>query len=264
MIKRDGHIHSPFCPHGSSDTMASYCERAIAHGIETITFTEHAPLPAALLIPTPAQDSAMKEADLPHYFSLINQLKKEYASHLDILTGLEIDYLIGYEQNTTTFLNDVGPFLDDSILSVHFLLINGSYYCMDYSPAVFKTMAKQLGSVDLLYKKYYETVLSSVKANLGSFKPKRVGHMTLCHKFRKKHPAKLSFNHEMNLILDAVKQNHMELDYNGAGVMKPDCGETYPPASIAQAALNKGIKLVYGSDAHSASALLAGVDQLHM
>lgn len=50
MIKRDGHIHSPFCPHGSSDTMASYCERAIAHGIETITFTEHAPLPAALLI----------------------------------------------------------------------------------------------------------------------------------------------------------------------------------------------------------------------
>ncbi len=91
------------------------------------------------------------------------------------------------------FLNDVGPFLDDSILSVHFLLINGSYYCMDYSPAVFKTMAKQLGSVDLLYKKYYETVLSSVKANLGSFKPNRVGHMTLCHKFRKKTPCKVVF-----------------------------------------------------------------------
>lgn len=264
MIKRDGHIHTPFCPHGSLDSMASYCEQAIAHGIETITFAEHAPLPASFSDPTPAKDSAMKQDKLPYYFDQINQLKKEYAKKLDILTGLEVDYIIGYEHETKDFLNEVGPFLDDSILSVHFLLIDDFYYCIDYSPELFGEMAKRLGTIDHLYKKYYETVLSSINADLGSYKPNRIGHMTLCHKFQKRFPVKSSFQHDIDLILEAIKVKQMELDYNGAGVIKPDCGETYPPSHIAEAARKKGIQLVYGSDAHSTVALLSGAEYLNV
>lgn len=67
MIIRDGHIHTPFCPHGSADTLASYCEQAISIGLKTITFAEHAPLPAGFSDPTPNQDSAMAASDLNAY-----------------------------------------------------------------------------------------------------------------------------------------------------------------------------------------------------
>ena len=38
-LKRDGHVHSPYCPHGSLDTFDMYIERALLNGISEITFT---------------------------------------------------------------------------------------------------------------------------------------------------------------------------------------------------------------------------------
>ena len=40
-ILRDGHIHSPYCPHGTGDPFELYVERALEIGLEEITFTEH-------------------------------------------------------------------------------------------------------------------------------------------------------------------------------------------------------------------------------
>ena len=49
-MKRDGHIHTPFCPHGTTDSFETYIEKAIANNFTEITFTEHAPLPQTLSI----------------------------------------------------------------------------------------------------------------------------------------------------------------------------------------------------------------------
>lgn len=43
MEKRDAHIHTPFCPHGSKDALKQYVEKALERGFTSITFTEHAP-----------------------------------------------------------------------------------------------------------------------------------------------------------------------------------------------------------------------------
>lgn len=48
MIKRDGHIHTPFCPHRTKDDLEAYVHEAIKLGREEITFTEHFPLPAGV------------------------------------------------------------------------------------------------------------------------------------------------------------------------------------------------------------------------
>lgn len=37
-IVRDGHIHSPYCPHGTKDTFEMYVEKALSEGLEEITF----------------------------------------------------------------------------------------------------------------------------------------------------------------------------------------------------------------------------------
>mgnify|MGYP001368913145 CR=1 FL=1 len=257
-MKVDGHIHTPYCPHGTNDSFDSYIETALSLGFEKITFTEHAPLPDGFLDTTPEKDSGMVPDRIDDYIEEVAKLKKKYKGIIDIRIGLEVDYIEGYEQKTKQFLDQYGPLLDDSILSVHFLKKENNWYCIDYSPELFGEIAATFGSVEKIYECYYSTVLKSINADLGQHRPTRIGHITLVRKFQKKFPCRKSFDHMIEAILSAVKQNGFSLDYNGAGVNKPYCLEPYPPNEIALKAANMGIPLIYGSDAHKAKDLGQG------
>lgn len=258
----DGHVHTPYCPHGTLDSLAAYCETAIALGRSGLTFTEHAPLPPNFHDPTPKQDSAMKRSDLASYISDINELKKEYGHKLTIYTGLEIDYIVGFEEETKAFLAEYGSYLDDSILSVHFLKIDNDYICLDYSPNVFAEAVERVGSIDNLHHLYYETVLQSITTPLGIYKPKRIGHMTLVQKFSKRFETTTSHTTIISTILQEIKARGYMLDYNGAGVIKPLCKKPYPFHEVIELAQNMNIPFVYGSDAHQVKELNNGFDQL--
>ena len=262
MIKHDGHVHSPYCPHGTNDSFELYIEHAIKNNLSAISFTEHAPLPRNFIDPTPLKDSAMKWEDLPNYLGNLQLLKTKYKEKISIYIGLEVDYIEGFETETTELLNEVGPLLDDSILSVHFLKKNNTYSCVDYSPEVFKTMIAEYGSIEALYSHYFETVKKSIEANLGIFKPKRIGHITLVHKFQKKYKPKEDFTGEILRLLDCISVHKLMLDYNSAGFSKPLCLETYPPDWVIDEAIKRKIPLIYGSDAHSAKGILLGSEQL--
>ncbi|MCM3670069.1 histidinol-phosphatase HisJ [Mesobacillus maritimus] len=259
---RDGHVHTRFCPHGTNDSFEAYIERALALGYTEISFTEHAPLPDTFVDPTPQSDSAMQKEKLDDYFEEVSKLKAQYEGKVKINAGLEVDYIEGYEAEITQFLNEVGPKLDDAILSVHFLKSSSGYDCLDYSPNHFANMIQDYGSVEEIYRHYYQTLLKSILAELGSYKPKRIGHMTLVHKFQRKYPVQSSFDSEIDLILNAVKDHGYELDYNGAGTAKPLCREPYPPDAIVHKAKERGIPLVYGSDAHQAKELGQGYERI--
>ncbi|MBW3111475.1 histidinol-phosphatase HisJ [Bacillus sp. MCCB 382] len=258
MTKVDGHVHTPFCPHGSRDSFEMYVERAIALDYSAITFTEHAPLPEGFADTTPDQDSGMDPSHLPEYFDTLDILKEKYNGRILIRSGLEVDYIEGFENKTKEFLTTYGPRMDDSILSVHFLQHDGKWDCLDFSPDVFKAMIDYYGSVDAVYGRYYETLLKSIRADLGVYKPERIGHITLVKKFQKLFPASHSFSNELSAILREMADRNLELDYNGAGFVKPHCGESYPPLDILKEARAWGIKTVYGSDAHTAEGLDQG------
>ncbi|MGD7044247.1 histidinol-phosphatase HisJ [Jeotgalibacillus proteolyticus] len=262
MKLRDGHVHSPYCPHGTKDSFKTYIEHALDLGYTEISFTEHAPLPPSFQDPTPDQDSGMRLEDLDRYLLDLSSLKMEYKKDLMIHAGLEIDYIEGFEEETAKFIAEYGPALDDSILSVHFLLKDGKYDCMDFSDSVFSDMVARYGSVDEVHTVYYQTVLASVKADLGPFKPKRIGHMTLSRKFQHLFKPFYPQTEMINTILQEIKQRGYELDYNGAGIYKPYCREPYPSDDIAKEARSLGIPLVYGSDAHQSKDLLQGKDGL--
>jgi histidinol-phosphatase (PHP family) len=261
-MRFDGHIHTPFCPHGSADRLSEYAERAIALGYKGITFTEHAPLPAGFADPVPAADSAMAPGDLPLYFQAVKDIKKEYQSYIQIYTGLEVDFIEGFEEETDSFLGEVKEELDDAILSVHFLKHNETYWCMDFSEEIFKEMSEVFGSIDHVYRAYYSVVRKSALYPFRTLQPRRVGHITLAKKFHKQFPAKNSFELEINEILDVIQKRGLQLDYNGAGTVKPLCGEPYPSDWVVREALNRKIPLVYGSDAHAAAGINQGYDQL--
>ncbi|WP_341300076.1 histidinol-phosphatase HisJ [Lysinibacillus sp. FSL H8-0500] len=255
-MKRDGHIHSPYCPHGSSDSFIQYVEKAISYRFTDITFTEHAPLPKNFVDPTPQQDSGMHPDHLIPYFEELQHLKKQYAQDIRIRIGLEVDYIIGFEQETRQFLDTYGHFLDDAILSVHFLQWQDTYTCIDFSPENFIDFSKKVGSVEQTYNLYYDTVLQSIKADLGPYKPKRIGHPSLIHKFQLAHGEKINDTMRIQEILAVMKQTGCELDLNSAGLSKQYCQESYPPLSFMAYCRAIELPYVFGSDAHT-------VDDLH-
>ncbi|OES44135.1 histidinol-phosphatase HisJ [Domibacillus iocasae] len=259
---RDGHIHTLYCPHGSNDSLKQYIERAIELGFSELTFTEHAPLPETFIDPAPARDSSMRKTDLEQYLKALESVKKQYASSLKINAGLEVDFISGFEEETTQFLAEYGSFLDDSILSVHFLPLNGQFVCIDFSEEEFGRITQEAGSIEFVYELYYDTVLQSIQADLGAFKPSRIGHITLVRKFQHMFHCTKSFDLHIERILQAVKRAGYSLDYNGAGFVKPLCRETYPPVHIARAAHSLGIPLIYGSDAHAAAGIGQGLEQI--
>ncbi|MFC5543322.1 MAG: histidinol-phosphatase HisJ [Bacilli bacterium] len=249
-MKKDGHIHTPFCPHGTKDPLEKYIEKAIQHRFTDITFTEHAPLPENFIDPTPEKDSGMKPELLSPYIETLSELKGRYKNDINIHIGLEVDYIVGYEEETKMFLNTVGPYLDDAILSVHFLKLNEEYVCIDYSETEFMKFAEKAGSVQAVYDLYYDTVLQSMEADLGQYKPRRIGHPTLIHKFQHFHKQSIDDESRIIAILNKMKEYGYELDVNSAGLSKKFCLEPYPPFPMIEYAKSIEIPLVFGSDAH--------------
>lgn len=261
-MHKDGHIHTHYCPHGTKDSFESYVKKAIELGFKEISFTEHAPLPEGFIDPAPTMDSAMSLEVLDSYLTEIEKIKQQFAGQIKVNAGLEVDYIEGFEEEIKGFLNKYGPRLDDAILSVHFLKMQQQYECMDYSPDVFAKLVDNLGSVEAVHKKYYQTLLDSVRSDLGPFKPKRIGHITLAHKFQRKFPLATRFEVEITELLQAIKQHGFELDYNGAGCAKPLCREPYPPQWVVEKAMALEIPLVYGSDAHQVKDMGQGLEQM--
>ncbi|GEK58150.1 hypothetical protein CHL76_09515 [Marinococcus halophilus] len=257
-ITRDGHIHTPFCPHGSKDSFHTYIEACINNGIKTISFTEHAPLPEGFTDPVPDKDSAMPIEKLDQYLDVLNDLQLEYINDIIIKKGLEVDFIEGFEKNTETFMDTYGSELDDCILSSHFIKINSEYICIDFSPSHFDRYVRLSGSPQKAAELYYDAVLRSIRTPLGKYAPKRIGHMTLIRKFHKNYDHDFLVRDTIESILQEIKLRGFELDVNGAGTTKHRCLEPYPHPSVIQTAAEMGIPLVYGSDAHASSGLLAG------
>ncbi|MDX8047061.1 histidinol-phosphatase HisJ [Gracilibacillus sp. S3-1-1] len=259
----DYHVHTQFCPHGSDDTIEQYIETAIQKGLKEITFTEHAPLPSEFVDPTPDKDSAMAWEDVERYIAIIERCKKTYESQIKINLGFELDYIEGYEDAITSFLKTYGPYIDDAILSVHMLRTpDGRYVCIDFSDTEFAKIIRLFGSIEAVYDKYYQTVEKAIVADLGPYKPNRIGHLTLIHKYQRKYAVDGSYTVTIERLLDLIVQRDLELDINTAGLYKADCLELYPPQSIINKALAKGIRWKPGSDSHSAETIARGFDQL--
>lgn len=262
--RRDGHTHTEVCPHGSREPTEQFIQRAIERGFETYSLTEHPPLPEGFEDPTPDRSCGMLQKDLGPYLEMAWRLKRKYAGHIEIRVGLEVDYIPGFEVQTRQMLSQAGPELDDAVLSVHFLEGKGGWRCVDHSPEDFEGgLISVYGSVEAVHKEYWLTVKQAVLADLGPYKPIRMGHLSLCHKFQRKHPLKnpRQFQPEILEILNLIQSKSLELDLNAAGLFKPDCLEIYPAPWIIEEALRRGIRFVYGSDTHSVKGVGQGFDE---
>lgn len=251
-IIRDGHIHSPFCPHGTSDPFEEYIENAINQGLQEISFTEHMPLPGYFMDDKEFLDECSpNEEQIEKYFEELKLIKEKYKDKIKINIGLEADFIEGYEYKTIELLNKYGENLEDSILSVHFIkLDDGEYTDIDGINGFEKALEK-LGTLEKVYDKYYETVLLSIKSDLGKYKPRRIGHPNLIRIFNELYPIEYKNRSILEEIVKELKHKNYEVDVNTAGLRKPYCKEIYVSGIFKELVEEYNVKKVYGSDSHT-------------
>lgn len=270
-MKKEGHSHTQFCPHGDGSKLTSMLEKAIQLGFESYCVTEHAPLPLdfAKNFGGPKEDittASLTFQQVPAYLALVKELKTKYSQQIEVKVGFELDYLNGYEADRQAFLAKYGSEIDEVILSVHYLEgKDGKFYGIDYSPSeLVQGFKPWLTDSQGLYRKYLLQVLASVQVNWQFAKVIRIGHMSLIKKFREKFNLATEFSPAnmalIQQILQVMKQRNWQLDFNTAGLRKPYCHEFYPGMQVYQQARLMDIKMCYGSDAHSVTEIGQGYE----
>lgn len=258
---KDGHIHSPFCPHGTDDSFESYVEEALKHGLEEMSFTEHMPFPSDFLDDKKFQDECAPSKEvMEQYFKEVEKLKEKYKDRIKINIGLEVDFIEGMEEQTKKLLTQYGPHLEDGLLSVHFLKTGDKYTDIDGKEG-FEKAVQYYGSVEKVYDKYYETLLKAVRYDLGKYKPKRIGHPNLIRIFIKLYPIEYKNFELLDKLAKAIKENDYEVDVNTSGLRKIYCGEIYVGDAFKELVDKYEIKKVYGSDSHTASDVARDFDK---
>ncbi len=106
------HVHTYRCGHAGNNPDRAYVEKAIELGAERIVFTDHAPFPGNPF------GNRMDIEQLPEYAGSMKALKEEYKNRIEVLAGLEAEYLPSFIDYLHELKNDHG--LDLLILGQHF------------------------------------------------------------------------------------------------------------------------------------------------
>ncbi|MDH5559248.1 MAG: histidinol-phosphatase HisJ [Deltaproteobacteria bacterium] len=256
ILKWDGHTHSEFCKHGKADKTEEMIKRAIDLGFEKYSVTEHAPLPeGAVLDQQLVEEYALDHRELQSYFEHVGALKEKYKKQIQILCGLEVDYLLGWEDYTRDLLEKNRQQLDECILSLHFLTGNGGLRCVDWNPEDLQDgLIKYYGSIQKTHLAYWNTLQKMLTVDFNFDKNIRIGHMGLINIFQKH----FSYNLTPELLapifektFQLIHTKNYQVDYNVSGKRKSYCKEVYVSDAMLLLCEKYNIPVIYGSDAHA-------------
>jgi histidinol-phosphatase (PHP family) len=224
----DYHMHTPLCGHATGSP-EEYVKQALKIGLKEIGFSDHAPM-----VHKPMPGITMSLEELPKYYDMIEDVRKRYASQINIKIALESDFLPGYENKTKSII-DSYPY-DYIIGSVHFI----DDWAFD-DPASREYWKKY--DVNEVYRKYYALLRQSAKTGFFQI----IGHCDLPKKFGARPSVDLS--DEIIATAKVFKNTGVAIEINTAGLRKP-IAEMYPAPHCLKIYREAGVPLTFGSDAH--------------
>ena len=264
-MKWDGHTHTSWCGHGSREPTRRFVERALELGFARYSITEHGPVRPEIGRHYDADAYSTPPDDVDRCLEEAATLSDEFAGRIEVLPGLEIDYIPGAEEETAAVIDRYGPRLRDALISIHFLPTAAGYRMIDYSPEdLAEGVIAHYGSVTAVHRAYWEAVSACVLADFGPHTPRRLGHLGLIWKFRRVHRPEDEGELDplIDDVLDAIAARGCSIDIDAAGLRNPTCGQTMPPPELLGRARSRGIPFVFGSDAHAVKHVGWGWDQV--
>ncbi|MBP3966426.1 histidinol-phosphatase HisJ [Paenibacillus lignilyticus] len=264
VMKWDGHTHTKFCYHGNDAPSELYVDRAIELGFTRYTISEHPPLPANWVQDEKLMyELAMPSEELPLYMAYANSIKQQYEGKIDIVVGLELDYLQGALPFTEAIVERYQQQLEDVVYSVHYLPGKDGMYCVDFTADDFTAnLLSYYGTMEKVVDEYYNHVEAAIAFASKLPMRKRIGHINLIEKFALKLPPidEAQIRRRLTTLLPLLQQGNVGIDVNTAGLRVPSCGKPYVPEWFMQECMTMGIELVYGSDAHRPEHVGSGWD----
>ncbi|PAF50669.1 histidinol-phosphatase [Helicobacter sp. 13S00477-4] len=226
-MRVDLHNHTTLCNHASG-SIDEYISKAVELGINIYGFSCHAPMDF---------DSKyrMTFEELDEYHKMIIEAKKKYENQIEILMGLEVDFIKGREY-----------LLDKKVLQYPCDYLIGSIHFIDEwgfdNPEFIGEYAKK--DIDEYWKKYLQSIQKMAESRFFQI----VGHFDLLKIFGYK-PTESIFPY-IKETLQVIRETEMVIEINAAGFRKP-IKEQYPDFKILEYAKKIGIPITFGSDAHS-------------
>ena len=242
----DTHIHTTRCGH-STGSDVELIEAAIARGLAAIALSDHGPfywLPREQGNPR----LAMALEELPRYVEDVLTLKERYRGRIEVLLGIEADFIAGQEEELERLLA-AHPF-DVVLGSVH--LIDGWH--MD-APSTIARLNQGQAEVDRIWARYAELLISTARSGLFDV----LAHLDLPKKYR--HRASRPFGGLQDEVVSAVAASSCAVELSSAGRRRP-VGEDFPAPDVLGELVSAGVPFVLSSDAHAPAEVGFGFAEL--
>jgi len=242
----DTHTHTSRCGHaGGADE--AYVEAAIAQGLAAVAVTDHVPF---YWLPPDRHDPtlAMAADELPRYVDAVLALKARYADRIEVLLGLEADYVAGHEETLARLL-EAYPF-DVVLGSVHWL----DGWWVD-APSSVERYRRGAAEVERIWDGYAGQVMAAARSGLFDV----LSHLDLAKKFGFR-PAQPFAGRQAELVA-AVAAAGCAVELSSAGRRKP-VGEDYPAPDLLRDLAAAGVPFVLSPDAHAPAEVGWGFTEL--
>ena len=239
----DYHMHSHFCRHATGG-IEDYARRALDLGFTEICCTPHIPLPG--FRPGFVDDRLRMDPDeLPRYLEELEEARARL-SGLTILSGIEADYIEGWEEYLSHFLSSHS--FDFVLMSIHFI---GKWPKGQW---VFEHSA-DTRPIESIYDDYFDAMEAGIRTGLFDC----VAHLDLIKE--KGHPVMATHRERVRAVIDLCLEKGMSAEINTSGCRK-EIGEAYPSEGIVRLMASRGLPLVPGSDAHAPAQVGHGFEKL--
>lgn len=204
---------------------------AISLGMNTLGFSDHSFTACDL-------SYCMKEDAIPAYRAEINALKEKYRDKLHILCGIEFDH---YSDISVT------EGFDYFIGASHYVTANGIVYAVDHTPEHTREGIEEGfgGDAAAYAAAYYENVV-----RCAQYKPLYIAHFDLPVKYGVIDETDKKYRDISLQALDAVLETGVPLEVNTGAMARGVKDVPYPAEFLVKRILEKGGKLMFGSDCH--------------
>ena len=229
-ILTDCHNHTPLCQHAIGP-LEAYVERAIELDLQTIGFSDHNPLPDGR-----GANVRMKESEFDYYVQRILDLRYQYRGKIEILLGLEMDYVAGLED-----------YLVKQIARYPFDYIIGSVHYLD-PDCRFGAFTQDCPlPVDEQYTQYFAALRKLAHAGLCDI----IAHFDVVKRSCRQPSARALA--EIPATLAEIARAGICMEINTSGYRHSELTEPqpYPTLPVVEQALALGIPVMVNSDAHA-------------
>lgn len=244
MFKHNFHTHTKYSD-GKAEPEA-YIEAAIACGMHSLGFSEHAPLPFE------NNFSVKDAAHLQQYTKEIHELKQKYREILNIFTALEADYLPGVSLDFSQLKKDFN--LDYIIGSVH--LVQGSdghmWFIDGPDREIWKNGLERIFDNDI--RKAVTTYYEQIEDMIHNQKPDVIGHIDkiMMHNQNEYMNGDESWYRELVMqCLHIARAHGSIIEINTRGLYKKRYHTFFPGPWIIREMRKMDIPITISSDAHT-------------